>query len=88
MTFDRFASRDWASATFVGRQYEFAILVEGYSDEVAARAEWVKTVLCDQIFDLPGEVVADIALTDSVTMQGADAQRQDRLFFEALSVLD
>lgn len=67
-------TRDWASATFVGKRHELAVRIEG--DE---------TVVCDAIArierDLPGADVsatrfflADIALGEySVTLAGADS---------------
>jgi hypothetical protein len=49
--------RPWASVTFTGARHWFALSVG------PARAEGIAAMLPDHEFDLPGHLVADIAVT-------------------------
>ncbi len=74
-------SEEWASATFSGSRHSFALALSGpgaaaTTARLAARLEAIE-------FDLPGHLVADIAIT-----QRTDAPDRSAFSIEALTVED
>jgi hypothetical protein len=57
----RHADRPWASATFCGTRHAIALTFAG-EEAIAAGEEFI-ALLPDHEFDLPGEIVADAAIS-------------------------
>ena len=70
----------WESATFTGARHQWAVTVAGDGAWPAAKA--FSRTLAEAEFDLPGNIVADIAVT---AMDKADPQTVS-LTVEALTV--
>lgn len=76
-----FRSADWQSLTFVGERHEFQLRVLGPDNgDVEAR---LVNGLGDAEFDIPGQLVADIALVGTPARHGDGSIA---LAFEALTV--
>ena len=58
----------WASATFSGRRHYLDLTLRGETARVDAAIGALATCLPGAEFDLPGHLVADIAMTDARTM--------------------
>lgn len=74
-------SEAWASATFTGSRHSFALALSG-PDAAAATARLAARLEAIE-FDLPGHLVADIALTRRV-----DGPDRSTFSIEALTVED
>lgn len=78
-----FRSVDWHSLTFSGERHEIALRIPG--PDSAAIAHRLADGLADHEFDLPGHVVADIAL---VGERRDNCDGSCSLRIEALTVAD
>jgi hypothetical protein len=74
-------SRGWASATFAGARHELRFTVEGEGAEEAAKNFLAGLEAAE--FELPGHIVADIALRSEERRPGFA-----RIALEALTVED
>jgi len=72
--------RSWASATFTGARHYLSL--SGSGDDAMARAQALRDAIGAIEFDVKGNVIADIAVTDIV----APADGSVRLAIEALAV--
>ncbi len=75
-------SADWHSLTFTGERHSFALRITGAGS--GGIAERICADLEDAEFDVPGAIVADIALVGQVAASGEDSE----LTIEALTVAD
>ena len=74
-------STDWQSLTFIGERHEFRLRIPG--PDSAAVAQRMCSHLEDAEFEIPGQIVADIALVGQPTL-GCDGSAN--LAIEALTV--
>jgi hypothetical protein len=77
------ASTPWASVTFSGARHRVALILEG--EAAAAAADTFLAGMEDAEFDLPGHILADIALAG---LERRDEGNCVRLTLEALTVED
>jgi hypothetical protein len=63
LTIQEIATRDWASATFVGATHQLDLCLEGSAAAVSAAVEQLRARLDEAEIAVPGHIVADIALT-------------------------
>ena len=78
-TVEELESRSWASITFSGERHRLRLRLEG--ECAAAAADEFLDGLAEREFDLPGHVLADIALVSDEREEA-----QVRLTLEALTV--
>ena len=76
-------STDWQSLTFIGERHEIQMRIPGAGS--AAIAERLCTGLDDAEFDIPGHIVAEIALRAGPTREADGAVLLD---IEALTIED
>jgi hypothetical protein len=75
-------STDWQSLTFVGERHHLCLRVSGA--DAAAATERMCKGLEDAEFDIPGQIVADIHVTE----RSADSDGSVSMTIEALTVGD
>jgi sorbitol-specific phosphotransferase system component IIBC len=80
VTVEARARRRWASVTFAGERHEVMMRLEG--PDARAAIDGFLDGLADREFDVPGHIVADIA----VTAVEDDGETLIRLRLEALTV--
>jgi hypothetical protein len=80
-TLEEVRSRSWASVTFVGARHEIAFRIEGEGAEQEARRFLRRLDVAE--FELPGHILADVALVSEERRPG-----RVRIRIEALTVED
>ena len=80
-------AEDWASLTFAGEKHWLELRLDGSAAAVAAARDRLERALADAEIEVPGHIVADIALTGA-TLAGSGDRVSCRLKFEALTIVD
>lgn len=78
---------DWASLTFEGEKHWLDLRIDGSRAVIAGAQARLAAALDDADFELPGHLVADIALV-STALVGDARHASCRLRFEALTIAD
>lgn len=72
--------RPWHSLTFAGTQ--ICLSAQLPHAEMMRKGEELRAILTDFEFDLPGQLVADIAVTQAVVTKGANCLMIDALLLD------
>lgn len=85
---EEIASRDWASATFVGQLHCFEIRLEGSAAAVTAAVARIEAKLPEVDVAMPGHLLAEAAVTATAIVAPQVARYAARLTIEALTLAE
>ena len=87
LTVEDVTVEDWASLTFEGQKHRIELRLDGEQAVVEAAGAVFAAALGDVEFTIPGQIVADIALTSTAMVTGGGLASR-RLRFEVLTIDD
>ena len=87
LTVEDIAVEEWASLTFEGHRHRIELCLDGAAALVEAAAKVFAAKLGQIEFAVPGQIVADIALTSTALVRDG-SRTSRRLCFEVLTIDD
>lgn len=79
-------SEPWVSATFSGHRHWLELRLHGCASGIPGMRDRLAASLGEAEVDLPGQVLADLALVDSAIHMEQDGQAVCRVTLEALTI--
>jgi hypothetical protein len=86
LVIEGFESTPWASLTFTGRRHRLAIALHGQADLVEHAYNRVQTLMDDPQIEMPGHILAEVALIESESEIAPDGSLRLTMLFEALTI--